>query len=376
MKNNSLKIIISIFALVLLAAFIGISVRVRESIKLKEQTKINAITMVRVITPKKGAEKEEIILPGDVMPWHEASIYARTSGYIKNWTVEIGDKVTAGQILAEIDTPEIDAQLRQAEADLKIAEANNSLAQVTVKRWKALATTGSVAKQDIDQKIADALAKNAQLASSKANRDKLFQLQSFKYVTAPFDGIITSRNIDKGALVNAGSMPANSKELFHIIDASKLRIYVNVPQNYAENINTNLEAKLYFPNKASKTYLAKLVSSSEALNSITRTLLVQFEVDNARSELLSGGYVQVHMKLPSNNNILRLPVNSIMFRGQGVEVAKINEQERTVIVPVVIGRDFGNELEIKSGISLADKIVINPPDSLINGQLVKVISNN
>jgi len=362
-----------IFGLVALVACIGIAMRLHAASKLRQEAKDNGVVAVAVIKAAGGPQTEEIVLPGDVQAWHEATIYARTNGYVKQWYKGMGTRVHKGELLAEIETPEVDAELRQAEADLKTAEANNQLAQITAKRWKDLLKTDSVSKQETDEKIGDAAAKSAALASAKANRDHLYQLESFKRVVAPFDGIITSRTLDIGMLVNDGSF-GQFQALFHIAQAEHLRIYVKVPENYAAAITPDVIAELHFTEHPGKIYMAWLLKTADAIEPVSRTFLVEFETDSPNGELLSGGYAEVHIKLPTASSNVRLPVNTLIFRADGLQVATVDANNRAVLKSVTMGRDFGNEVEISAGLTPNEPVIINPPDSLATGQQVRIIA--
>jgi RND family efflux transporter MFP subunit len=266
--------------------------------------------------------------------------------------------------------------LSQAKADLAKANANNQLAQSTAKRWEALLKTDSVSKQEADEKESDALAKAALVSSAKANVDRLGDLENFKHVVAPFGGIITARNTDNGALINSGSSTGTTAELFHIADTSKLRIYVQVPESYAPAITPNLKADLYFAEHPGKVYNAILAKTANAIDPVSRTLLVQFEADNQTGELFAGGYTEVHLKLGTYSASLRLPSNTLIFRSDNVQVAVVepgsNNTSRAILKTVVMGRDFGNYVEIASGLGADDQVILNPPDSITSGQEVKV----
>jgi RND family efflux transporter MFP subunit len=364
--------VIFIFGFILLIAAIGIGMRIHAAHALRSETQDSAIPIVAVVKATNSIITEEIVLPGNVQAWHEAPIYARTNGYLKYWKTDIGSKVKAGDLLAEIEAPEIDSGLRQVEADVKTAEANNILAQTTAKRWKALLAKDSVSKQEADEKTGDAAAKSALLASAIANRDRLRDLASFKRVTAPFDGTITARNTDTGALINAGSGSTSGQELFHIADTTRLRIYIQVPQNYAGDIHLGAIAELNFVEHPGKHYTAKLIKTSDAIDPTNRSLLAEFATDNHNGELLAGGYTEAHLKLPEKENAIRLPVNTLIFRANGLQVAIVDIDNHAQLKTVSMGRDFGNEVEITTGIQPNDSIIVNPPDSLANGQTVRV----
>ncbi|MEJ0062263.1 MAG: efflux RND transporter periplasmic adaptor subunit [Alphaproteobacteria bacterium] len=368
-RKPGYRAVIAAAAAILLIAGIGIFMRVRESAALDDETQKAAIPAVTVIKAPRGPVTEDIVLPGNVQAWHEAPIFARTNGYLKSWTADIGRSVKEGDILAEIDTPEVDAQLRQVEADLATAQANDKLAQSTARRWNDLLKANAVSKQDADDKIGAAAASAAALNAAQANLDRLRQLESFKRIVAPFDGVITARNTDTGALINAGA----GQELFHIVETDKLRVYVSMPQLYVSFVTPDLTAELRFAEHPGKIYAAKLARTAEALDPATRTLLVQLEVDNKDGELLPGGYTEVHFKLPSSSETVRLPVNTLLFRGEGMQVATVDQDNKALLKSIDIGRDYGKEVEVKSGISPDERIIVNPPDSLVTGQPVRIV---
>lgn len=361
-----------IFAVICLAvgAF-GMAARARKSHELEKETSSGNVLAVSVIAPKVSKGTEDIILPGRVEAWHEASIYARTNGYISDFKADIGSHVKAGDVLADIETPEIDAQLRQAEADLATANANNMLAQSTAKRWKDLRKTDSVTQQEADEKTGDALAKAAAVTAAEANRDRLQELKGFQHITAPFDGVITARNVDIGALVNAGSA-GTAQELFHIAEKDKLRIYTEVPQNYTQRLSPGMTAELHFAEYPGRVFDAKLSRDASALDPATRTMRVEFELDNAKEEVLPGGYTEVHIKVESQTDGIRLPVNTLLYRANGVHVATVDPQLVAHVKPVTLGRDFGTEVEITAGLQDSDQIIVNPPDSLADNTPVRI----
>lgn len=372
-QKHHFKAVLLVIVLVALASW-GIVSRIEAASSLHKKTNEQAIPSVAVLKAPHGPVSEEVTLPGTVQAWHEAPIYARTSGYLKSWVTDIGAQVKAGDLLAEIETPEIDAQLRQAQADLATAEANNALAQTTNKRWQDLVKTNSVSKQEAEEKAGDAAAKAALAASAKANLDHLQQLQDFKRVTAPFDGTITARNTDTGALINAGSS-GTGPELFHIAETSKLRIYVQVPENYMQAITPDMTAELYFTEYPQRSFTATLAHTAEALDPVTRTLLIQLQVDNDKNELHAGSYAEVHLKLASTSDNVRLPVNTLLFRGDGMQVATVDAEGKAQLKAVTIGRDYGKEVEVTAGVTPDETIIINPPDSLVSGQAVKVVTS-
>lgn len=358
-----------LITLVLLAAW-GIASRSQAESDVAARTEAAAVQTVATVKPKVGAAVEEVVLPGTVQAYVDAPLYARISGYMKAWHFDIGATVKKGQLLAEIDAPEVDDQLRQAQADLATAEANQALARSTSKRWQTLLATDSVAKQDADEKLADAKAKDAMVASAKANVARLTRQQEFERVVAPFDGVVTARGTDIGALINAGS--AAGQELFHMADTTRLRIYVQVPQTMSGGISPGVVADLHFAEHGNKAYQATVARTSQSLDPAARTLLVELLVDNSKGELLPGGYTEVHFKLPAPATTVRVPVNTLRFDGNGVQVAKVDETGKVTLSPVVPGRDFGGEVEVVSGLAATDTIIVSPADSLTSGQVVRV----
>ena len=353
---------------VLLAGW-GMVSRVVTRSALAKETQEASIPTVVTVTPTRTQLGEDLVLPGSVQAFIEAPIYARTNGYLKEWFSDIGTAVAKGQPLAEIETPEVDRQLTQAMADLETARANESLSNSTNVRWKGLLATESVSKQDADEKAGDAAAKKAAADSAAANVARLRELESFKRVTAPFAGVITARNTDLGALINAGQSAGT--ELFRIADTHKLRIYVQVPEAYAGITVPGLDAELNFAERPHQSYPAKTVRTSNALDPASRTLQVELELDNDKHELFPGAYAEVHFKLPSSAESLRLPANTVLFRSAGLQVATIDAQKHVKLKSIVQGRDFGNTIEILSGLEPNEVVVLNPPDSLTDGTLVR-----
>jgi RND family efflux transporter MFP subunit len=337
---------------------------------LRKQTAAEATLFVATVAPTRSTSGEELVLPGTVQAYSEARIYARTSGYLKSWSVDIGSTVRRGQLLAEIDAPEVDQQLAQAVADLATARANEALSNTTNRRWNALLATESVSKQDADEKAGDAAAKKAIAASAAANVSRLRQLESFKRVVAPFDGIITARNTDIGALINAGESAGT--ELFRLADTHKLRIYVQIPEPYAAAAKPGLEAALKFSEQPGKGYAATTVRTANALDPVLRTLQVELELDNAQHELFPGAYAEVHFNMAGSASSVRLPANTVLFRAPGPQVAIVDAQHRIQLRSIVQGRDFGGTIEVLSGLAPDDAVVVNPPDSIIDGMTVRV----
>jgi RND family efflux transporter MFP subunit len=347
--------------------------RVMARSALRQKTAAEASPIVVTVAPSRSGLGEELVLPGTVQAYSEARIYARTNGYLKSWLVDIGSAVRKGQLLAEIDTPEVDQQLAQAIADLATARANEALSNTTNTRWKELLRTESVSKQDADEKDGDADAKRAIAESAAANVSRLRQLESFKHVVAPFDGVITARNTDIGALINAGESAGS--ELFRVADTHKLRIYVQVPEPYAAAAKPGLEADLRFSEQAGKGYAATTVRTANALDPVLRTLQVELELDNAQRELFPGAYAEVHFKMAGSASSVRLPANTVLFRAPGPQVAIVDAQHRIQLKSIVQGRDFGGTIEVLSGLGPDDAVVVNPPDSIVDGATVRVTSS-
>jgi len=358
--------------LALVLAVWGIVSRVSARNALAKATAVAAGTTVVTVKPTATQGSEALVLPGSVQAYYEAPIYARTNGYLRAWHTNIGTAVKQGQLLAEIETPEVDQQLGQAQADLATAEANYQLAKSTDVRWRGLLATESVSKQDADQRAGDAAAKKAAVESAAANVARLREMESFKRVLAPFDGVVTQRNTDIGALINAGQGPGAA--LFRVADTHRLRIYVSVPQAFASGIRPGMSADLIFAEHPGKRYPATVAFTAQALDPASRTLQVELQVENPAHELFPGAYVEVHFDLAAPAPTLRLPANAVMFRAQGLLVATVSSDQHVRLKHIAQGRDFGSSIEVLSGIEAADDIIINPPDSLTDGALVRVVA--
>jgi RND family efflux transporter MFP subunit len=350
----------------------GIVSRVSAGNALSKATAVAAGTTVVTVKPTATPGSEALVLPGSVQAYYEAPIYARTNGYVRAWHTDIGTPVKKGQLLAEIETPEVDQQLGQAQADLASAEANYQLAKTTDVRWQGLLATESVSKQDADQRAGDAAAKKAAVESAAANVARLREMESFKRVLAPFDGVVTQRNTDIGTLINAGQGPGAA--LFRVADTHRLRIYVSVPQAYASGIHPGMSADLVFAEHPGKRYPATVAFTAQALDPASRTLQVELQVENPAHELFPGAYVEVHLDLAAPAPTLRLPANAVMFRAQGLLVAAVGSDHHVRLKNIAEGRDFGSSIEVLSGIDAGDDIVVNPPDSLTDGALVRVVA--
>jgi RND family efflux transporter MFP subunit len=363
------------YALILLVLAIllgvwGIASRVSSRDKLGRETAAQAVPAVIVQKPRRSPPSEELMLPGSVQAFVEAPIYARTRGYLRMWYTDIGDRVKKGQLLAEIDTPEVDQQYRQAQADFATAQANANLAKITDVRWRGLLATQAVSQQDADTRAGQAAASEATAASAQANVARLRELESFKRVVAPFDGVVTARNTDIGALINSGESTGNG--LFRVASMYKLRVYADVPEPYAPHMKPGIDVQLRFNEHPGKDYPAALVRTAQALDPNFRTLRVELQVDNSQGELLPGSYSEIHFKLPGSSSTWRIPATALIFRSQGLQVALIGPDGRARLTRILEGRDFGTEVEVQSGISGNDQIIINPPDSLSDGGAVRI----
>lgn len=372
MKKTKLKLLIGLLIMIALA-IIGISSRILADKKLQRDVERNNIPTVAITAASQAPATEDLMLPGDVQGWHSTTIYARTNGYTINWLVDIGAHVQAGQLLATIATPEIDEQLQQTEANLKTAEINYRLARRTAERWENLIKTDSVSKQETDVQVTASKAAAAVVIATRANRDRLRQLASFERVTAPFTGIITARNVDIGRLINAGAN-SGSMPLFSIAQANPLRLYVRVPEIFAGRIQPGLTVDLAFREYPGKTFPAKLLNTSQAIDVPTRTLLAQFEIDNSPGELMPGNYSEVEFKLPSSPGTVILPVNTLIFRAQGMQVATVSSNNTAELKSVTMGRDFGSTVEIVAGLQAGEKVILNPPSTLSSGQKIQLVS--
>jgi RND family efflux transporter MFP subunit len=357
-----------LIAAVVFAAW-GISGRTRALEAVARETNELAVPSVAVITPELGAPQQEVVLPGTTQAFQDAAIYARTNGYLRKWYVDIGAHVQAGQLLADIDTPEVDRQLEQARADLATAEANARLAQTTAERYRDLMATDSVSKQDFDNANGNLESRQTSVLSAKANASRLEQLHAFGKIEAPFGGVITARNVDTGALVDSG---ANAHELFHLAAIDRLRVFVNVPQIYSRVARPGMTATLSLAEFPGRSFEGKLTRTSESIDVASRTLLTEIDVENKSGELLPGAYAEVHFKLPAGASTFHLPVNAVIFGGEGVQVAAV-KNGHVVLMPVTIGRDYGNSVEIVTGLTGDEQLIVNPPDSLQDKAAVQIV---
>ena len=398
---KSLLALAAALILVGIVIFRGIAARIQTAAAVKQETMDLAVPDVPVAHPRLGAMQNEIVLPGNIQAFIDSPVSARASGYLKKWYTDIGARVKAGQPLAEIDAPELDQQVHQAQAtleqskaaleqslaNLQQGKANEQLAGVTAKRWANLVAKGVVSKQENDQyqmqyqaQVANVAALEKAVAASRssaqsaeANLSRLRDLQAFEIVRAPFDGVITARNTDIGALVNTG-MPA--QELFHIASVARLRVYVNVPQIYSQSAVPGVSADLTLAEFPGRHFRGKIVRNAEAMDAATRTLLTEVDVDNPTGELKPGAYAQVHLTLPAGVPSVIVPVGSVLFRSEGLRVAVIRDSNRVELLQVILGKDYGNEVEVVSGLRPTDLVVMNPPDSLTSGTVVHPLPAN
>ena len=372
------RIVVGIVAVAILAALaIGIVPRTFARRALAEQTAAMAEPTVAVMRPQAAPEMQEILLPGDIEAFQQTPIYARASGYLKQWTVDIGAHVNAGQLLAEIDAPEVDDQLRQARADQKQADADQRLADVTAQRWKDLLASNSVSRQETDMKASDALAKQALLEAANSNVARLEKLQSYEKIYAPFDGTIIARNVDTGALIDAGSAGGPARELFDLAQTGTLRVYVDVPQDYSQQAAApGAQAYLTLSQFPDRKFPGQIARNAGSINPVTRTLRLEVDVPNADGALLPGSYAQVHLQLHAAQPQYALPVNTLLFRPEGVQVAIVDKNGAVALKTISIGRDFGSRVEVASGLAGNENVILNPTDAIAQGARVRVGGGN
>jgi RND family efflux transporter MFP subunit len=346
--------------------------RVKARTTLKAETAQVALTPVSVVSPKQTAPAEEIILPGNVQPFITSPVYARTNGYLTKWYFDIGAHVKKGQLLAVIETPEVDQQLQQARSNLSTAQANLELATITKSRYQGLLKTNAVSQQDADNAVGTYNANKAIVEADQAAVQQYAALVSFEKVYAPFDGVVTARNTDIGDLINSGSSTGVKTDLFHIAQPGTLRVYVNVPEEYSRGIKVGMTADLALAEFPGRTFQGKLVRTAEAINMATRTLLIEIDVANPTGTLLTGSYAEVHLKVSSQPSTFIIPVNTLIFRSEGLRVGLVKDG-KVALTPVTPGHDFGNQIEVVSGLKQNDQVIINPPDSVVTGQQVQIV---
>lgn len=367
-------VLIAIVCLLVADLILGIRSRVKAETNLRAATAQMAVPSVSVVLPKQTAPAQEIILPGNIQPFISSPIYARTDGYLKSWYFDIGAHVKAGDLLATIQTPEVDEQLAQARSTLATAEANLALAQITRDRYQSLLTKHAVPQQSVDNAVGSYAANKAIVDADEANVRHYAALVSFEKVYAPFDGVIIARNTDIGDLINSGSNTAPRTDLFDMVQASTLRVYVNVPEEYSQGVKPGVtQADIVLAEFPDKRFPGKLVRTADAINATTRTLLVEVDVANPSGKLFSGSYAEVHLKIPGQNSTYLVPVNTLIFRSSKLQVGVVKDGKVSVI-DVTPGRDFGDQIEIVAGLSAHDQIVLNPPDSLVSGEEVETVN--
>jgi RND family efflux transporter MFP subunit len=348
----------------------GLGTRQAQNARLRDATEAQAAPVVALVTPTSVSNDAALDLPGRLEAYIQAPIYARVPGYLKSWKHDIGAKVKAGEVLAEIDTPDLDQQLAQARADLGVAQANAKLAQIGAERWQSLASTDAVAKQDVDQRTFTWNANIAQVKAAQANVDRLVAMEGFKRLSAPFDGIVTARATDIGALINVGA--AGGAQLFVVSETGKLRVYVNVPQNYVPSVPPGTKATISVPEHPGKTYTGMVEASAQAVNASTGTTLMQLIVDNAAGEMMPGDYASIHLQMAAAGHVLSVPSSALIFDAKGLSVATVEAGNHVLMKPVSIARDLGSVVELASGVSASDRVVENPPDGITNGVLVRL----
>lgn len=363
-------------AVLIAAAVIAAGVGIRASnqsalVKLSGQQEL---PVVKVIHPTVSTGDADLVLPGTLQAFYSASVYSRVTGYLKKWNADIGTQVKAGEVLAVIETPELDQQLKQSEANLETALANLRLTEITSNRWQALLKSDSVSKQEADEKNGDYEAKKALVSAARADVERLRALQSFRQISAPFDGIVTARKTDIGALINAGHDAGH--ELFTVDDVHVLRLYVDVPQNYAHQITGKMKAQLDIPGLPGQLFAAVLTANSHAVSENSGTMQIELQVDNRDGKLMPGGYGNVHFRLPHESNQVQIPVTALVFRRDGMSVATLTADNHVQYHPIQIGRDLGNAVEVVSGLSATDRLIDSPPDALEQGDQVRLAEGN
>ncbi|HEV2678794.1 MAG TPA: efflux RND transporter periplasmic adaptor subunit [Aliidongia sp.] len=368
-SRRGLVILLLVVILLAIAVYSGIHGRIEAEHVLAQTTEASAVPTVSAVHPDVGAPNEELVLPGSTQAITDTPIYARTAGYLKRWTSDIGAHVKKGDLLAEIDTPEVDEQLRQMRADLETAQANLKLADLTAKRNEDLLKTRSIATQERDNAVGAQAAAKANVASKQADVARLERMQSYEKVYAPFDGIITARNTDIGALIDAGANSA-ARELFHLSAIDRIRVFVSVPEAYSRAVHPGDKAKVTLDEFPGEAFQGILARTSNAIDPASRSLLVEIDVDNADGRLLPGAYAFVHLSLAKPMKSVTLPSNALIFRKEGIRVAVIHDGKAD-LVPIVIGRDYGDRIEVVSGLQATDDVILDPSDSLITGTAVR-----
>ena len=375
-KSSPLRTaVIVLIAIVVVGLLVmsGIVPRLRSRKALAAETNELAAPTVLVTLPKRGALSQEIVLPGNIQAFVDAPIYARTNGYLKHWYFDIGSHIKQGQLLAEIESPEVDQQLSQAQADLGTATANLHLSQITADRFADLIKQDAVSQQDTDNATSDLASKSTAVKSAQANVDRLKQLVSFEKVYAPFDGVVTARNTDIGQLIDSGAAGGQARSLFQVAAINKLRVFVSVPQVYSQAATPGLKADLTFAEFPGRRFQGTLVRTSRSIDPTARTLNIEVDVDNSKGELLPGAYTEVHLKLKEGAPTVTVPVSALLFRQEGLRVAVAAGDNTAKLVPVTMGRDFGDFAEITTGLTEQERVITNPPDSIVDGERLHVM---
>jgi RND family efflux transporter MFP subunit len=373
-SSTGRTVAIVLLALVVVGLLVvsGIIPRLRSRNALAAETNELAAPTVMVIQPKRGAPSQEIVLPGNIQAFVDAPIYARTNGYLKRWYFDIGSHVKRGELLAEIESPEVDQQLSQAQADLGTAAANLHLSQITESRLSDLIKQDAVSQQETDNAVSDLAARNTAVKSAQANVDRLKQLVDFEKVYVPFDGVVTARNTDTGQLIDSGASGGQARSLFQIASINRLRVFISVPQIYSQAATPGLTANLTFSEFPGRQFQGQLVRTSRSIDPTARTLNVEVDVDNSKGELLPGAYTEVHLKLKEGIPTITIPVSALMFRKEGLRVAVAKSDKTAALIPVTLGRDFGDFAEITTGLTGQEQVISNPPDSIIDGERLNV----
>jgi RND family efflux transporter MFP subunit len=366
-------IIAGVLAALLLGILIAIGIRSRADAEaaLVNTTRQDAVLSVAVTTPIQGAAAQEITLPANTQAFIDTPIYARTSGYLRKWYADIGTRVHKGQLLAEIETPELDQQVRQAQSELSTAESNQQIAQITAERWVKLLAKNAVSKQETDQARSDLNARQSAFSAAEANMQRLQQLQGFEKIYAPFDGVITARNIDIGSLIQAGDSDSPRAELFHIANNDKLRLFVPVPEVYTSQVHAGSHVVVTSDAVPNARFTGTIVRDSDSIDLSSRTLNVEVDVVNSDHKLLPGQYAFIHLPIPPAASSMTLPSGALLFRAEGLQVGVVRNG-KVQLVPVGVGHDYGAKVEITSGLGPHDQVILNPPDSLAQGERVNV----
>ncbi|HEY6412039.1 MAG TPA: efflux RND transporter periplasmic adaptor subunit [Edaphobacter sp.] len=367
-------VVMVVIALVVVAVLVitGIVPRLRASKALAAETGRLAAPTVLVVQPKVGAPSQEIVLPGNIEAFVDSPIFARTNGYLKRWYFDIGSHVKQGQLLADIESPEIDHELSQAQADLGTALANERLSEITANRFSDLIKQDAVSQQDTDNAVNELAARRTAVKSAQANVDRLSQLVAFEKVYAPFDGVVTVRNTDIGQLIDSGASGGQARALFQMAAVNRLRVFLSVPQIYSQAASPGLTADLMFTEFPGRRFPGKLVRTSRAIDPVSRTLNVEVDVDNTKGELFPGAFAEVHLKLKDTVPTLTVPVSALLFRREGLRIAVAKSDDTAQLLPITLGRDFGDIVEVTTGLTEQERVISNPPDSIINGERLNV----